>query len=121
MDETKGISGGEPNAMAVRRAFGAGEAARRRAARLIAVAVDVLQIVVFPAFFPGIVSPLNNVLDVVTGIFMTVLLGWHLAFLPTFIAESVPFVDLFPSWTLAVLFVTRKKIPAAPTADAAPR
>src|SRR5512138_1549874 len=117
MDETKGISGGEPNAMAVRRAFGAGEAARRRAARLIAIAVDMLQIVVFPAFFPGIVSPLNNVLDVVTGIFMTVLLGWHVAFIP----KSVPFVDLFPSWTLAVLFVTRKKIPVAPAADAAPR
>ena len=84
---------------------------RRRAARAIAVVVDALQIVVFPAFFPGLVSPLENVLDVVTGIILTLLLGFHVAFLPTFIAELVPFVDLFPSWTLAVLFVTRKKTP----------
>lgn len=85
--------------------------ARRRAARAIAVFVDALQIVVFPAFFPGLISPLENVLDVVTGIVLTLLLGFHVAFLPTFIAEIIPFVDLFPSWTLAVLFVTRKKLP----------
>ena len=83
--------------------------ARRRAARAIAVFVDALQIVVFPAFFPGLVSPFDNALDVLTAIVMTFLLGFHAAFLPTFIAELVPFVDLFPSWTLAVLFVTRKK------------
>ena len=84
---------------------------RRRVARVIAVLVDALHIVVFPAFFPGIVSPFDNALDVLTGIVMTVLLGFHVAFLPTFIAEMVPFVDLFPSWTLAVLFVTRKMTP----------
>ena len=84
---------------------------RRRAARVIAVLVDALQIVVFPAFFPGLVSPYDNALDVLTGIVLTFLLGFHVAFLPTFIAELVPFVDLFPSWTLAVLFVTRKKLP----------
>jgi hypothetical protein len=82
---------------------------RRRAARVIAVLVDALQIVVFPAFFPGLVSPYDNALDVLTGIVLTFLLGFHVAFLPTFIAEVVPFVDLFPSWTLAVFFVTRKK------------
>jgi hypothetical protein len=84
---------------------------RRRAARVIAVLVDAVQIVVFPAFFPGIVSPFDNALDILTGIVMTFLLGFHIAFLPTLIAEMVPFVDLFPSWTLAVLFVTRKKRP----------
>jgi len=91
--------------------LGWSETARRRAARLIALAVDALQIVVFPAFFPGLVSPFENALDVATGIILTLLVGWHVAFLPTFIAEMVPFVDLFPTWTLAVLFVTRKKIP----------
>lgn len=95
-----------------RRGFlGGSETARRRAARLIAVVVDALQIVVFPAFFPGLVSPFENALDVATGIILTLLLGWHVAFLPTFIAEMVPFVDLFPTWTLAVFFVTRKKLP----------
>jgi len=93
------------------RRFLGSQTARRRAARAIAVLVDAVQIVVFPAFFPGIVSPFDNALDVLTGIVMTFLLGFHVAFLPTFIAEMVPFVDLFPSWTLAVLFVTRKKLP----------
>jgi hypothetical protein len=111
MDEVKG---GEPRTVEgpPRRGFlGGSETARRRAARLIALAVDALQIVVFPAFFPGLVSPFENALDVATGIILTLLVGWHVAFLPTFIAEMVPFVDLFPTWTLAVLFVTRKKIP----------
>jgi hypothetical protein len=111
MDE---VRPGEPKTAEepLRRGFlGGSETARRRAARLIALAVDALQIVVFPAFFPGLVSPFENVLDVATGIILTLLLGWHVAFLPTFIAEMVPFVDLFPTWTLAVLFVTRKKLP----------
>jgi hypothetical protein len=93
------------------RSFFGSSKVRRRAARAIAVLVDALQIVLFPAFFPGLVSPFDNALDVLTGIVMTFLLGFHVAFLPTFIAELVPFVDLFPSWTLAVLFVTRKKPP----------
>src|SRR5262245_64006057 len=88
------------------RGFLGGSKVRRRAARVIAVLVDALQIVVFPAFFPGIVSPFDNALDVLTGIVMTFLLGFHVAFLPTFIAELVPFVDLFPSLTFAVFFVS---------------
>lgn len=32
-----------------------------------------------------------------------------LAFLPTFIGEALPIVDLFPSCTLATLYVTRKR------------
>ena len=35
------------------------------------------------------------------------ILGWHWAFLPTFAAELVPGLDLFPTWTAAVFFVTR--------------
>ncbi len=82
---------------------------RKLLARGIAVAADLLQIVVFPGFFPGILSPLNNALDLLVGLAMVRMLGWHVAFLPTFVAELIPFVDLFPTWTLAVLFVTRKR------------
>ena len=77
------------------------------AARALAVVVDGLQIVTIPAFFEGIASPLNDALDVLAGIAFVALLGWHIAFLPTFVAELVPFVDIFPTWTTAVLFVTR--------------
>ncbi|HET9251106.1 MAG TPA: hypothetical protein VFP58_03225 [Candidatus Eisenbacteria bacterium] len=86
---------------------------RRRLARVIALAVDALQIAILPLLFPG--SPWNHAIDVVTGGVMVWLLGWHIAFLPTFLTELVPFVDLFPTWTVAVLYVTRrKKSPPAP-------
>ena len=80
---------------------------RAKIAFRIALGVDALQIVVFPLLFPG--TPWNNVLDVLTGIFMVAMLGWHAAFLPTFVTELIPFVDLFPTWTVAVLFITRKQ------------
>jgi hypothetical protein len=79
------------------------------AARALAVLVDGLQIVTVPAFFGGIVSPLNDALDLAAGVLFVLLLGWHVAFLPTFVTELVPFADIFPTWTAAVLFVTYRK------------
>jgi hypothetical protein len=73
-------------------------------ARVIAVAVDLAQY----ALLPTELTPLNNAVDVLTGIAMLSLVGWNWAFLPTFLAELVPFVDLVPSWTLAVMFATRQ-------------
>ncbi len=78
-----------------------------RAARLIAVGADLLQIALLPFFFPGGFSPVNNVIDVVVAAVLLRLLGWHWAFLPTFAAELVPFVDLVPTWTAAVFLATR--------------
>ena len=52
-------------------------------------------------------SPLNDALDLVVGAVLVVLVGWHFAFLPTFVAELVPALNIFPTWTTAVLFVTR--------------
>jgi hypothetical protein len=83
--------------------------ARRRLAWMIALAVDALQIAIFPLFGMGGANPFVNFLDLATGIVMWRLLGWHVAFLPTFVAELLPFIDLFPSWTLAVAFVTRQR------------
>jgi hypothetical protein len=39
---------------------------------------------------------------------MVRMVGWHFAFLPTFVAELVPGVDLIPTWTAAVWFATRR-------------
>ena len=83
------------------------ETTRVRIARLIAVAADGVQIVAVPAFFSGAASPVNDALDLVVGATLVLLLGWHVAFLPTFATELVPFVDIFPTWTAAVFFVTR--------------
>jgi hypothetical protein len=70
---------------------------------VIAILVDLAQY----ALLPATLTPLNNAIDVVTGFVMIWLVGWHWAFLPTFLAELVPFVDLVPTWTLAVMFATR--------------
>jgi hypothetical protein len=86
------------------------------AARVIALAVDLAQY----ALLPVELTPLNNVVDVATALLMVGLVGWHWAFLPTFLAEMVPFVDLAPTWTLAVMFATRGQ-PAAPAAPGSPR
>ena len=78
--------------------------ARVWAARSVAVAADAIQIFAVPAFLGGAASPVNDVLDVAVGMS---LLGWHIAFLPTFVAELVPVLGIFPTWTAAALFVTR--------------
>ena len=80
---------------------------RVRTARIIAVATDVVQLAFFPAFAGGWTSPVNDALDVVVAVIMVRLVGWHFAFLPTFVAEMVPGVDLVPTWTMAVWFATR--------------
>ncbi len=81
--------------------------ARIRSARAIAAAADVLQVAVFPAFMEGALSPANAVLDVAMGIAMTLLVGWHWSFLPSFLSELIPFWDLVPTWTAAVFIATR--------------
>lgn len=78
-----------------------------RAARLLAIGADVAQIVVFPMFAGGVLSPWDDGLDLVVAAILTRLLGWHWAFLPTFFAELVPGLDLVPTWTAAVFFATR--------------
>ena len=90
-------------------------------ARAIAVAADLLQIVLFPIFLPGAVSPWSDALDLAVAGVMTALLGWHWAFLPSLVAEVVPGLDLVPTWTAAAFFVTRgwaRKIPREGAIDA---
>jgi hypothetical protein len=87
-----------------------------RVARAIAVSADLLQIVLLPAFFPGAFSPASDLIDVVTAALLLRLLGWHWSFLPTFVAELTPFLDLVPTWTAAVFLATRHSVapPSAP-------
>ncbi|HTL99842.1 MAG TPA: hypothetical protein VL503_01815 [Candidatus Omnitrophota bacterium] len=82
---------------------------RTRAAWILAIVADTLQIVLLPAFGEGLASPAADFLDIVVAIGMTVLLGWHFAFLPTALAEIVPGLNLVPTWTAAVFFVTRSR------------
>ena len=82
--------------------------ARFRIALILAMAADALQIVAFPLFAEGALSPADDVLDFGVAAIMVHLLGWHWEFLPTFFAKLVPGADLFPFWTLAVANVYRK-------------
>jgi len=86
----------------------------RRTALGIALFADALQILVFPLFGEGALSPFNDLLDIAVAWVLTRQLGWHWAFLPAFVAELVPGLDLVPTWTLAVLIVTRQMSPSRP-------
>ena len=79
-----------------------------RTAMLLAIVADALQIVVFPAFVEGALSPADDILDLGIAALMTHLLGWHWEFLPSFAAELIPGADLVPFWSLAVANVYRK-------------
>jgi hypothetical protein len=89
------------------------KAPEHRMAWLVAIAADALQILGLPLFAEGGVSPADTVLDIAVAAILTRLLGWHWAFLPTLAAELVPGLDLFPTWTAAVFFVTRQRVRSA--------
>ena len=61
----------------------------------------------FPMFVEGAFSPLDDLLDIAVAWMLIRLIGWHWAFLPSFVAKVVPGVDLVPTWTMAVLVATR--------------
>ncbi len=76
-------------------------------ARALAVLADVVQIGFAPFFFEGGLSVFDTALDLLMAGTLTALVGWHWAFLPAFVAELVPGLDLVPSWTVAVFLATR--------------
>ena len=84
---------------------------RRKLAWGIAIGADALQVALLPVFAGGLASPLADALDVAVAVSMIVLLGFHPAFLPTFILELVPLGNLVPTWTGAVWLVTRGQKP----------
>jgi hypothetical protein len=78
---------------------------RLRVAWILAVVVDVIQ---FPTAVAGPLGWLLGAgLDLVTMAVMWGLLGFHWAFLPSFVTEGIPYLNLAPLWTLAVAIATR--------------
>ena len=78
---------------------------RIRLAWAIALAVDAIQI---PATAAGPVGWFIDVgLDLITMAVMWAMLGFHWAFLPSFLTEWIPYLNLAPFWTLAVALATR--------------
>ena len=80
------------------------------AAYAIAIAADALEVGLAPLFGEGIASPLDDILDALVCVILTLLLGWHIAFLPSFMIKLLPVVDFAPTWTLAVLIATRGRV-----------
>lgn len=81
---------------------------RMRAALLVAIVADIVQMIAFPLFVEGAESPAEDLLDLCLGGLFSYLLGWHWEFLPSFLGKLVPGVDMVPLWTLAVANVYRK-------------
>ncbi len=91
---------------------------RMRAAMILALVADAVQIAVLPLFIEGAASPADDLLDLGVGATLVYLLGWHWEFLPSFAAKLVPGVDLVPLWTLAVANVYRRSKQMAATVEA---
>ena len=98
-------SGGKP----VKRERPVLTAMARLLAFAVAIVADATQFVLF--LLIGAVGSQIPVIaiDVLTGIILWRLLGFHWAFLPSFVVELLPIAELFPSWTLAVAFVVKTK------------
>src|SRR5260370_16977966 len=86
-----------------------------RLAWAVAIAADALQIAAFPLFAEGGLSPADSLLDLIVGLVMIRLLGWHWAFLPTLAPELIPAADLFPPCTPPVSFLPPHPLQPHPT------
>ncbi len=75
-------------------------------ALVIAVGADGLQLLLTTI---GWLGP-NQIIDVVTMVIVSRLIGFHWLLLPTFALELVPFVDDLPTWTAcAIAVITLRK------------
>ena len=87
---------------------------------ILAIIADLIQLIIFPLVIAGAPSPADDILDAAAAGILSLLLGWHWEFLPSFLAKLVPGVDLVPCWTIAVANVYRKSKQMAASAEAIP-
>lgn len=81
---------------------------------VLAGLADAAQLFLGPAGWVGLVQ----VIDVVMMVVATLLLGFHPLFLPTFVVEFVPIIDMLPTWTgcVACVVALRRRQPFSPPA-----
>jgi hypothetical protein len=83
----------------------------------LALAADGAQLVLGPLGWVG----LDEAIDVLVMLLLSATIGFHPLFLPTFVAEFIPVVDMLPTWTactMVVIGLRRKQ--SAPPPPAAP-
>jgi hypothetical protein len=86
---------------------------KRKAAWIIAIAVDAIQ---FPIEATGLLGwVMGTGLDVVTMLVLWRLIGWHWVFLPSFLTEWVPYLNYAPTWTIAIAIALRNSHGEDPT------
>jgi hypothetical protein len=80
---------------------------RVRSAYLVAVAADVVQLLLGPIGW----TFADEIIDVAAMVAVSRLIGFHPLLLPTFILEFVPVADLLPTWTgcVALVVALRKR------------
>jgi hypothetical protein len=80
----------------------------------VSLAVDGLQLLLGPFGWWGV----DEGLDIVAMFLLTLTIGFHPLFLPTFVAEFIPGVDLLPTWTACTFMVIglrrKKNVPPPP-------
>jgi hypothetical protein len=77
-------------------------------ALVIAMSADAIQIFLGPLGWPFA----DEFIDVVTMFATTLLVGFHVLLLPTFIIEFIPVVGMLPTWTgclVAVIAMRRRQ------------
>lgn len=86
----------------------------------VAMVADGIQILLGPL---GWVGP-DEVVDIIVMSILTLLLGFHPLFLPTFVAEFIPTIDMLPTWTACTLIVIglrrKQNIPPPPKQNPPP-
>jgi hypothetical protein len=85
-------------------------------ALLIAISADAIQIFLGPLGWPFA----DEFIDVVTMVATSLLVGFHVLLLPTFVIEFIPVVGMLPTWTgcmVAVVAMRRRHIADPQKAD----
>jgi hypothetical protein len=84
----------------------------------VAVVADGIQFLLGPLGWAGI----DESIDVVVMAVQALTIGFHPLFLPTFVVEFIPGLDMFPTWTACTLAVIalRRKQHAPPSPPAPP-
>jgi hypothetical protein len=91
--------------------------ARVRAAYTIAIATDLIQLILGPFCW----AFADQALDIAAMILISRVLGFHFALLPTFALEFLPLTDMLPTWTGCVaIVVALRRRPAIATPPPAP-
>src|SRR5450432_4237337 len=76
---------------------------RKNWALFVAGISDLTQVLFLPAFVEGAGSPFEVVLDALTALLIMLIVGFKWRLAVALVAELVPGVDLFPTWTAMVL------------------